>query len=224
MGLKSQAQVKEMTEITLVIFFFIWNIFDRCDSVVKMFQCVVCSRDCVYFWDSVWFLRTCSGNLRGMLWMAQKECCKGREKRGMRCGEGEKEMAGRPGGFPAVCFFYFFRKDSCRVCLSSPWQLIAGGQQQYQVAGCENPIEKCFHEPTECDVNDSGGNTPICRMCSVFDGECLGVLMKLIPDVVFISFPWAVSDRFSTNHKQINTWKCTWKYAKMWDTGKLFHS
>jgi len=71
-----------------------------------MYQCVVCSGDCVYIWDSVWFLRTCSGNLRGMLWMAQKECWKGRENRGMRCGEGEKEMAGRPEGFPPVCLFF----------------------------------------------------------------------------------------------------------------------
>lgn len=121
----------------------------------------------VYSWDGVWFLKTCAGNLRGMLWMAQKECWKWREKRGMRCGEGEKEMAGRQGGFPAVCYFSFFRRDSCRDCFFPPWQLTAGEQHQYQTAGCENPTEEFFHESTECDVNDSGGNTPICRMCSV---------------------------------------------------------
>jgi len=39
---------------------------------------------------------------------------------------------------------------------------------------------------------------------------CLMVnVMKLLPDVGFISFHWAVSDRFSTNHKQINTQKGT---------------
>lgn len=154
-----------------------------------------------------------------MLWMAQKECWKRREKRGMRCGEGEKEMAGRAGGFPAVCFFSFFHRDSCRDCFFPPWQLTAGEQHQYQAAGCENPVEECFHEPrTECDVNDSGGNTPICSMGSVLD-ECLGVRMKLICTWCgfhFISRRVSVGfiDCFSSNHKQIYTWKCTWKYAK----------
>lgn len=63
---------------------------------------------------------------------------------------------------------------------------------------------------------------------SVFDGECLGVLIKRICTwcgFYFISL-WVSMDfidRFSSSHRQIYTCKCTWQYAKMWDYETFFH-
>lgn len=148
-------------------------------SCENVFQCVVCTRDCL-------FLGWCLVS-ENVCWELEKDVMDGtkrvlevkREKRDEVWRRRERN-GWETRGVSCCLLFLVLSQRQLSGLFFPPWQLTAGEQHQYQTAGCENPIEEFFHEPTECDVNDSGGNTPICRMCSVFDGECLGVLMKQI--------------------------------------------